>query len=80
MFKVLVNNKLDLTNEKLVERTIKDLWTLKDIHKEEIEIAMAYSETEAEANKKISELKQKIKNTDNDLDILCNLLWGDITK
>jgi hypothetical protein len=79
MFKVLVNtDKFDLTNDKLVERTIKDLWTLKDIHEEEIEIAMAYSETEEEAKNKVSELKDKIKDTDHDLDILCKLLWGDL--
>lgn len=79
MFKVLVNtDKFDLTNDKLVERTIKDLWTLKDIHEEEIEIAMAYSETEEEAKNKVSELKDKIKDTDHDLDILCKYLWGDL--
>jgi len=70
----------DTTNDKLVERTIKDLWTLQDIHKEEIELARFYSETEDEANKKVSEIKQKIKDTDNDLDILCKILWGDIER
>ena len=81
MYKVLVNmENFDTTNNKLVERTIKDLWTLQDIHKEEIEIARFYSETEKESVSKVSEIKQKIKDTDNDLDILCKILWGDIER
>ena len=78
MYKVLINmENFDTTNDKLVERTIKDLWTLQDIHREEIEIARFYSETEAEADAKVEVLKQKIKDTDNDLDILCQILWGE---
>lgn len=76
MYKVLVNmENFDTTNNKLVERTIKDLWTLQDIHEEELEIARDNCET-----KKVSEIKQKIKDTDNDLDILCIILWGDLKR
>ena len=76
MYKVLVNmENFDTTNNELVERTIKDLWTLQDIHEEELEIARDNCET-----KKVSEIKQKIKDTDNDLDILCIILWGDLKR
>ena len=76
MYKVLVNmENFDTTNNKLVERTIKDLWTLQDIHEEELEFARDNCET-----KKVLEIKQKIKDTDNDLDILCTILWGDLKR
>jgi hypothetical protein len=79
MFKLLIGD-FDITNKALVKRTITELWVLQDIHKEEIELARYYSNSEEESLSKIKAIKVKIANTDHDLDILCEVRYGKLER
>jgi hypothetical protein len=74
MFKVL--KELDTTNKELVEKTIKELWALQDIHIDQLEEAWFTSGSEEEAIEKRDEIKETMKNVDHDLDILCGIAYG----
>tara|TARA_Y100000389_G_scaffold129100_1_gene126549 strand:+ start:195 stop:449 length:255 start_codon:yes stop_codon:yes gene_type:complete len=80
-FKTLVNmDKFDFNNKVLVESTIKDLWGLQDAHESELDNAWLGCDTDNETLELRSKIKQRIKDTDNDLDILCKMLWGDLNE
>ena len=80
-FKTLVNmDKFNFNNKVLVENTIKDLWGLQDAHELELDNAWLGCDTDNETLELRSKIKQRIKDTDNDLDILCKMLWGDLNE
>jgi len=70
-FKTLVNmDNFNFNNKVLVENTIKDLWGLQDAHESELDNAWLGCDTDEETVELRSKIKQRIKDTDNDLDIL----------
>ena len=80
-FKTLVNiDRFDFNNKVLVESTIKDLWGLQDAHESELDNAWFGCDTDNETLELRSKIKQRIKDVENDADILCKMLWGDLNE
>tara|TARA_R100001015_G_C4571443_1_gene129450 strand:+ start:456 stop:710 length:255 start_codon:yes stop_codon:yes gene_type:complete len=80
-FRILTNmDKFDFNNKVLVEDTIKDLWGLKDAHESELDDAWLGCDTDEETLELRKKIKQRIKDVENDSDILCKMLWGDLNE
>ena len=80
-FKILTNmDKFDFNNKVLVESTIKDLWGLQDAHESELDDAWLGCDTDEETLELRKKIKQRIKDVENDSDILCKMLWGDLNE
>jgi hypothetical protein len=80
-FKTLVNmDNFNFNNKVLVESTIKNLWGLQDAHELELDNAWLGFDTDEETLELRSKIKQRIKDVENDADILCKMLWGDLNE